>query len=148
MSYWRLHYHLIWATKQRLPLIGSEEEAVIRESLEMTMARMKLIGHAIGLVADHVHIALSIPPTLSVADAMGRLKGGSSHRVGQRLPKATGFAWQAEYGALSLTERALPTVIEYVQNQKQHHAANTLIYGLERIESQAPRSRAIPQGAD
>lgn len=148
MSYWRLHYHLIWATKQRLPLIAAEEEAVVRESLEMTMARMKLIGHAIGVVEDHVHIALSIPPTVSVADALSRLKGASSHLVGQRLPKATGFAWQAEYGALSLTERALPTVIDYVRNQKEHHAANTLIHGLERIESQPRRYRAVPQSAD
>src|SRR6476469_5899955 len=102
MSYWRLHYHVIWATKRRLPLIGSDEEAVIRESLEMTMARMKLIGHAIGLVEDHVHVALSIPPTVSVADALSRLKGGSSHLVSQRLAAAAGFSWQSEYGALSL----------------------------------------------
>jgi putative transposase len=132
MSYWRLHYHLTWATKRRLPLIGSEEEAIVAESLRMTMSRMKIIGHAIGMVEDHVHLALSIPPTVAVADAVGRLKGASSHLIGQHL-EVTGFAWQSEYGALSLTERALPTVVDYVQNQKQHHVDNTLIHGLERI---------------
>jgi putative transposase len=96
MSYWRLHYHLIWATKQRLPLIASDEEAVIAESLRMTMARMKLFGHAIGMVNDHIHLALSIPPTVAVADAIGRLKGASSHLIGQRLTQQTGFAWQSE----------------------------------------------------
>jgi putative transposase len=106
---------------------------------------MKLINHAIGLVADHVHVALTIPPTVAVADALSRLKGASSHLVGQRLPQAIGFAWQAEYGALSLTERALPTVIAYVQNQKQHHAANTLIHGLERIETRSPRTDSAPR---
>ena len=139
MSYWRLHYHLIWATKQRLPLIGPDEESVIAESLRMTMARMKVIGHAIGMVDDHIHLALSIPPTVAISDAIGRLKGASSHLVAQRLAGRTGFAWQAEYGVLSLTERALPTVVAYVQNQKQHHADNTLIHGLERIEK--PRDR-------
>jgi putative transposase len=143
MSYWRLHYPLIWATRQRLPLIGSEEEAVIAESLRMTMARMKMFGHAIGMVDDHIHLALSIPPTVAVADAVGRLKGASSRLIGQRMTEATGFTWQAEYGALSLTERALPMVVAYVQNQKQHHAEDTLILGLERIE-QTRLGKLIP----
>jgi putative transposase len=143
MSYWRLHYHLIWATKQRLPLIASDEEAVIAESLRMTMARMKLFGHAIGMVNDHIHLALSIPPTVAVADAIGRLKGASSHLIGQRLTQQTGFAWQSEYGALSLTERALPTVVAYLHNQTQHHADNSLIHGLERIEQKQPEQPVL-----
>ena len=134
MSYWRLHYRLIWATKQRLPLINPVEEAIIRESIEMTAARMKMMVHAIGSVEDHIHVAISIPPTVSIAEAVGRLKGGSSHLIGQRSTGKGSFAWQSEYGALSLTDRALPTVIRYVLDQKQHHAEYSLIVGLERIE--------------
>jgi putative transposase len=125
---------VIWATKGRSPLIGEAEETIIAESLRMTGARMRLIVHAIGMVADHVHVALSIPPSVSVADAVGRLKGGSSFLVGQRLAE-NGFAWQSEYGAISLTDRALPVVIEYVENQKQRHADNELIQRLEGIEA-------------
>jgi putative transposase len=135
MPYWRLHYHLIWATKQRLPLIGSDEADVIRESVAMTIARMKLIDHAIGLVEDHIHLAISIPQTVSIADAVGRLKGGSSHLAGQRLPRTDNFAWQSESGAISLTDRALPFVVDYVLNQKQHYAENPLIAHLERIDN-------------
>jgi putative transposase len=111
MSYWRLHYHLIWATKQRLPLINPVEEAIIRESIQMTAARMKMMVHAIGSVEDHIHVATSIPPTVSIAEAVGRLKGGSSHLISQRSTGKGSFAWQSECGALSLTDRALPTVI-------------------------------------
>jgi putative transposase len=133
MPYWRLHYHLVWATHERLPLIGSEEEAFILESLAMTIARMSLIGHAFGMVADHVHVALSIPPTVAVADAAGRLKGASSRLINQRCKSESGvdFSWQSEYGVISITDRALPTVINYVRNQKQHHAENTLLKALE-----------------
>jgi len=42
--------------------------------------------------------------------------------------------WQPEYGALSLTDRGLPTVIEYVNNQAKRHADGTLIATLERID--------------
>jgi hypothetical protein len=41
------------------------------------------------------------------------------------------FSWQSEYGVISLTDRALPTVIDYVRDQKQHHAQNTLLRALE-----------------
>jgi putative transposase len=95
------------------------------------------------MVNDHIHLALSIPPTVAVADAIGRLKGASSHLIGQRLTQQTGFAWQSEYGALSLTERALPTVVAYVHNQKQHHADNSLIHGLERIEQKQPEQPVL-----
>jgi putative transposase len=144
MPYWRLHYHLVWGTARREPLIGPDEEAIISESLRMTIAQMSLICHAVGMVEDHVHVAVSIPPNLSVADAIGRLKGASSHLVNQRRRRATGveFSWQSEYGVISLTDRALPIVIDYVKHQKQRHGDNDLINGLERIDPPSPHTRA------
>lgn len=139
MPYWRLHYHFVWGTKERLPLIGPDEEHTIRESLEMTSARMRPICHAMGMVEDHVHVALSVPPTVAVADAAGRLKGAASHLVNQRRQALTGveFSWQSEYGAMSLTDKALPVVVAYVTNQKQHHTENTLMSALERTQPES-----------
>jgi putative transposase len=147
MPYWRLHYHLVRATKQRLPIIGSAEEAIVGESIRMTVARVSMICHAIGMVEDHIHVALSIPPTLSVADVAGRLKGASSHLVNQRRQRMTGieFSWQSEYGVISLTDRALPTVIDYVRDQKQHHAQNTHLRALELTsDARSERESARP----
>jgi hypothetical protein len=74
-----------------------------------------------------------------VANAAGRIKGAASHLVNQRCQATTGveFAWQSEYGVLSLTDKALPTVIAYVTNQKQHHAENSLMKRLEQTQLQA-----------
>ena len=50
---------------------------------------------AIGGVADHVHVLLSLPPTLSIAKAMQLLKGNSSKWIRETFPKTRSFAWQA-----------------------------------------------------
>ncbi len=82
------------------------------------------------------------PPKLAVATIIGKLKGSSSHHINHAILSEKGFAWQAEYGAVTFSERYLPEVVAYVQNQKQHHAEQTIWANLENIPS--PRS---PGGA-
>ena len=131
MPYWRLFYHVIWATRNREPLIAPDWEAALHGYLWGKADALGCIPHAIGGVEDHLHVALSIPPRLSVAQVTGQLKGASSHHVSRELSGAP-FAWQKEYGVLSFSERALPKVVAYIHNQKQHHAAGRLWLMLER----------------
>jgi putative transposase len=136
MPYWRLFYHLVWATKQREPVIAEREENAVRQSIMATVADLELMARAIGCMPDHVHVVVGIPPKLAVADVVKRLKGASSHAV-NNLPTWQGrepaFAWQAEYGAHTVGERGLPTAIDYVLNQKERHAARAIYPSLERI---------------
>jgi putative transposase len=133
VPYWRLNYHLIWTTKNRELLIGSEEEAVIRRSFELTFANLDAIPHAVGLMPEHVHVAVSVPPKISPSELVQRLKGASSRELNKREGRSLStFAWQGEYGVHSFGEQALPTIIDYVLNQAAHHANETLWPGLER----------------
>lgn len=134
MPFWKLHYHLVWATHGREPIIDEEAEQLIKRSIWSTARSTKIHIHAIGMVADHVHVAAAIPPSIAVSEALRRFKGGTSHAINSGRQSATEFRWQAEYGALSLTDRGLPTVIEYVNNQAKRHADGTLMATLERID--------------
>jgi putative transposase len=127
VSYWRFYYHLVWSTKSRLPLIDEVADRAIRDSLMLTSEEMALIPHAIGLMPDHVHFAVTIPPKLAVSEVVRRLKGGSSHavNVARGMPNER-FAWQPEYGALTLGEKSMPRLIEYVRNQRKHHSDHAL----------------------
>ena len=93
---------------------------------------LECIPHAIGGMADHIHVALSIPPKLAVATLIGRLKGSSSHHINEQYAHGS-FMWQAEYGVLSFSEKALASIVGYINNQKNHHRENTLNVGLENI---------------
>ena len=131
LPYWRLHYHLVWATNGREPLIAATEEQVIRRSFALTCGDMGLLCHAVGLMPDHAHVALSVPPRHSISEVMKRLKGASSHAVRATNP---GFTWQSEYGALSFGDQALPKVCAYVLNQREHHEKGSILARLERVE--------------
>ncbi len=122
MPYWRLFYHAVWATKHRLPLIESIWEEDLYGYLWGKATALECIPDAIHGMADHIHVVISIPPKLSIATTIGQLKGASSHRVNEVFVSHHSFAWQAEYGIFSFSERSLPRVVEYVRNQKQHHA--------------------------
>ena len=126
MPYWQLYYYLIWTTFERLPLITAERERLICRTLHSTAREIGVVVHAMGNVTDHIHLLVSVPPSLSIADCAKRLKGASSRAVnlqeGERV-----FRWQESYGALSIGGRSLPSVAAYVGNQKEHHHQGTLL---------------------
>jgi len=47
--------------------------------------------------------------------------------------------WQTGYGVVSSGTKDLPWIIEYIRNQKAHHAEGTTLDRLERIEAMEPR---------
>ena len=76
---------------------------------------------AIGGVADHVHLLLSLPTTMPIAKAMQLIKGGSSKWVHDTFPDQRLFAWQTKYGAFSVSVSQLDRIIKYIENQQRHH---------------------------
>jgi putative transposase len=134
MTYWRLHYHLIWTTFERRLILTGESEKVFYGVLYGKAKELGLKIHAAGNVDDHVHIVLSIPPKLSVSDCVKHIKGGSAYAI-NHMPGSDGkFKWQEGYGALSIGERSLETVMAYAAWQKERHKERTLNAIYERID--------------
>ena len=132
MSYWRLHYHIVWSTDAREPLIDAPRQAVIQRTLSGKTHELRIFLHATGGTADHVHVVVSIPPTLAVAECVRQFKGATTHAVNHTLPAARQFRWQRGYGALSLSERHLAVACDYARNQERHHAQSTVIAAYQR----------------
>ena len=99
--------------------------------------------HAIGGTETHIHLAASLEPNILVSDWIGKLKGGSSHYINHEVePKA--LEWQRGYGIVSFGTRDRKWVIEYIQNQKEHHQKGAIYDRLERITSE--EAEAIRKG--
>ena len=134
MTYWRLHYHLIWATFEREPSITPEREKMFYGVLYNKAKELGVKIHAAGNIEDHAHVVASIPPKLAVADCVRHLKGASSYAINHMDGSDGKFKWQEGYGALSIGERSLETVKEYAAKQKEHHRENKTIEVYERME--------------
>jgi len=93
-----------------------------------------VVVHAIGGVADHIHLAVTIPPTLNLSDWIGELKGASAHFINHEICNRKTLEWQTGYGVVSFGTKDLPWVVQYIQQQKEHHARGAVQDRLERIE--------------
>jgi putative transposase len=141
-----LFYHLVWATRNREPLIDDERVAVLQRSFRAIAHEHGAMIHAIGIMPEHVHIAVSIPPRIAVSTFVKELKGESSHLLNRAVeqPEGDWFAWQAEYGVISFGERSLPDVVAYVENQEAHHATDELRPTFELTDRPRPSTEPRP----
>jgi putative transposase len=148
MALWRLYYHFVWTTKEREPLIDEAKESALHHYIIGKANALKCIVHAVNGTVDHIHVVASIPPTLSISEFVKNIKGSSTHYVNHNLPDAPeSFGWQAGYGVFSLGRKQLDHAIEYVQNQKIHHAQGTTIISLElATNDEDPPERHCPPG--
>mgnify|MGYP000860881525 CR=1 FL=1 len=147
MPFWRHCYHLIWATKNRQPLIQPEFETRLYDYIISKAAELETYVYAINGWYDHVHLIVAIPPTHSVAEVVKMLKGASSHYINHTLQLEEAFGWQAGYGSLTLGEKQRPIAEAYVREQKQHHAEATTNPWLERCEEDTVKSSVMKPSA-
>src|SRR5688572_2410007 len=102
----------------------------IVQAIEQTARDPRVTVFAVGVMPEHVHVFAQIPPSLSVANIIGRWKGASSHAANEHRPNALAkLAWQSGYGVLSVSQSGFDPVLAYVQNQHERHANRTL-YGV------------------
>ena len=118
-------HHCVFATKGRETWLTAE----IRERLWPYLGGIArangMKALAIGGVADHVHILLSLPATMSISKAMQLLKGNSSKWIHESFPALRQFAWQEGYGAFSIGISGIEETYAYIRDQEEHHRTRT-----------------------
>ena len=124
-TYTALHYHVVFSTKHRKPWITADIETRIWSYLGGIARDNDMKALCIGGIEDHVHLLLGAPPTIAPAKAAQLIKGGSSKWVHTTFPQLSAFAWQDGYGAFTVSKSIIPSVIDYIQKQREHHAAKT-----------------------
>ena len=132
--YSEINLHLVWHTKSSSPLLTPSVEPVAYRALRKRIVDTPgAFVHAIGGIETHVHLAVSIPPTLTLSEWIGQLKGGTSHDVNQQSnANEKILQWQVGYGIVSFGTKDLPWVLAYINNQREHHAKSTTADRLER----------------
>jgi putative transposase len=122
-----LFLHLVWATWNRLPLIGEANEKEIYAAIAKKCREHKCTPLAIGGVHDHVHVLVQLHPTVAISTLVKEVKGASSHLANHEISPGHFFKWQGAYGAFTLSKADVPAVIAYIRRQKNHHARGSLV---------------------
>ena len=120
-SFARVVLHTTFSTKYRRPLITSEIEPRLLKYIVGILKRFGSHTIRINAVEDHVHIVHTLPRTVSIADLLKEVKTQSSHFVKDTFDGYDHFYWQGGYGTFSVDYRRIDGLLDYVDNQKQHH---------------------------
>jgi len=81
-AYSEINLHITWHVKDDIPVLRDELELQVHRYLRgLAMDESGVFLHVIGGTDDHVHLVVTIPPTLLISEWVGRLKGSSSHFI-------------------------------------------------------------------
>ena len=113
--------HIIFSTRERTAYIDAELRPELFAYMGGIIRELKGRAFAINGTADHVHMLVSLPPAVSISEAMRVLKASSSKWVHEKWPNRKSFSWQTGYGAFSVSRSNVPGVVKYINSQERHH---------------------------
>lgn len=117
--------HVIFSTKERAPLLDAEIRPKLHAYLATVARNTGCEAYRVGGVEDHVHLAIRLSRTLSIADLVEKLKPSSSKWLKPHAPSLGAFAWQRGYGCFSVGPADLDSLCEYIDRQEEHHRRRT-----------------------
>ncbi|WP_447975024.1 IS200/IS605 family transposase [Nitrospira sp. Kam-Ns4a] len=86
-------YHVIWCPKYRRDVLTGIVAEKTGAMLDMICAERGWSVISKEIQPDHIHVFVSIPPAIAVADAVKVLKGVTARRLFQRFPMLKKRLW-------------------------------------------------------
>ena len=121
-----IYVHLVWATWDRLPLITPDIKRRLYRCIEGEARDKGCTVLALNGTEEHVHLVISLPTTVTIAELVKQVKGVSSHLANAGTAHRAQFKWQGYYGAFTISRWDLDRIVRYVQRQSEHHARGDL----------------------
>ena len=115
--------HIVFSTKQRTPYINDDIRSRFHAYLSKIIRDMKSHAYRVGGTKDHIHIACSLPRTITQSDFLRKIKSTSSKWI--KKQGIENFYWQNGYGVFSIGQSQLNHLLKYIDNQIEHHHKKT-----------------------
>lgn len=120
-SFAAVNLQIVFSTKQRFPFLTDAIRPRVFEYMGGTVRGNHCSPIAIGGVADHVHLLVGWGREIAIAEFVKIVKASATRWIHDTIPELTAFAWQAGYGAFSVSHDRVETVRKYVESQEEHH---------------------------
>ncbi|MFN5517579.1 MAG: IS200/IS605 family transposase [Bacteroidota bacterium] len=124
-TYSQIYLQIVFSVKGRQNLISKNWKEELYKYICGIVNGKEQKVYAIGGVADHIHILVSIKPTIALSDLVRDIKANSSKWINEKGFIKGKFQWQEGFGAFSYAHSQLDIIIAYINNQEQHHLKKT-----------------------
>ena len=125
MAHTQILYQLVFATKNRLKVLGASNRSELYKYMQAVMDRRKCYCFAIGGVEEHVHLVFTLHPSVALADLVKDLKVSTSLYIKKQNLFPSFTSWAVKYGAFTYDIEAKDNLVRYVLNQVEHHKSTT-----------------------
>ena len=127
-SKWNCKYHIVFAPKYRRQILYGKLKGEIGKILRKLCEQKDVEIIEAEACRDHIHMLLSIPPSICVADFVGYLKGKSALMIFDRFANlkyryGNRHFWCRGY-YVDTVGRNKKAIEEYIRNQLQEDIAN------------------------
>ena len=117
--------HVIFSTKERRPFLVPDTRPKIHAYLATVARNADCEAYRVGGVADHVHLAIRLSRSITIAKLVETLKTASSKWLKTESPALSAFSWQRGYGCFSVGPSDLEALKDYIDSQEEHHKTRT-----------------------
>ena len=117
----KVYIHLIFSTKHRHPFIDNSIENKLWKYIGGICKSLGCNPVKVGGTQDHIHICCLLSKDVKQCDFVLKVKKQSSKWIKTEGEKYKNFYWQSGYGIFSVNPSEIDIVVNYIENQKEHH---------------------------
>ena len=136
-TYTQILYHIVFATKNRDPVLVPERREELFRYIWGITKNLNCTLYRINGVEDHLHILVSLHPTVCLSDFVKTVKVASSTWIKEQnlFPQFT--HWQDGYGAFTHSLKEKDTLVNYIKNQQEHHRVKPFLEEFQTLLTEA-----------
>ena len=121
------YMHIVFHTKCTAITMREEDLGRIFDYVGGVIRNINGVSIQVGGRPDHIHILVSMPKTMSLAEFVRTIKSNSSKWIKTLDSYYEPFMWQEGYGAFSVSASVLDKTVKYIKFQKARHRDQTYV---------------------
>lgn len=121
-----LKYHVVFCTKYRYRILTGQIAIRTGELIREVCARNYVDIVSGSLSPDHIHLLISVPPSVSLSKVIQYIKGKSSRKLLQEFELLRKrywgqHLWARGYFAVTVGNVNTEDIQRYIEQQEEHH---------------------------
>src|SRR5688500_15440197 len=116
-TYTRIWIHLLFSTKNCLPLISPSSEHQIHQHLHAQLTECACQVQLINGMPDHVHILFRLNHKIALTDIVKQIKGNTSHWINYNSLCVDSFVWQKGFYAFAVSDEQIAGIRDHIEHQ-------------------------------
>jgi putative transposase len=135
MSWTRIWIHVVFTTKYRTHFLDDRIRRKVFLHIKKSTAEKGIHVDVVNGYTDHAHCLLLLDRDQVLSKVVQQIKGESAYWINKNGLTTRKFVWQDDYWAVSVSERHVPKVRNYILKQEEHHNKMTFSDEISRFEA-------------